>query len=415
MVEVPSVPEQRSKLWAGMTQNAPYPTIKLKPVKSDQHLRGMPWFYADQIAMDRRTRNLAPGAIVNIEDREAGSLGLFAFNPLSKIAARMLERDNSQTIDATWIRAKLGRALALRDRLFDQPFYRLVHAEGDDLPGLIIDRFGDTAVFQPNAAWADAFKNDIRDALVEMGMPNVVLNASGRSRSLEGLDDVTEVVAGKVDKAVPVSMNGATYLADLIGGQKTGLYYDQRPNQAFAARLAKGAEVLDLFSHVGGFSHACLVAGASHAVAVDGSAPALALAQEGAEASGHADRFEILHSDAFDALSEYGQQGRLFDMVICDPPAFAPSKTALHGGLRAYERVALLSARLVKPGGYLVLCSCSHAAELFKFRNACMRGISRAGRYGQIIHVGTAGPDHPLHPHLAESSYLKALFFRLNG
>jgi 23S rRNA (cytosine1962-C5)-methyltransferase len=202
-------------------------------------------------------------------------------------------------------------------------------------------------------------------------------------------------------------------MADVMGGQKTGLFFDQRPNHAFAASLAQGARVLDVFSHVGGFGLAALANGAVSALAVDGSAPALALANQGAEASGVAERFATRQGDAFDTLAALAEEGAEFDLVICDPPAFAPNKQALEAGLRAYERIARLAAPLVAEGGYLGLCSCSHAADLSKFRTASSRGIGRAGRTGQIIYTGFAGPDHPLMPQLAESGYLKALFYRL--
>jgi 23S rRNA (cytosine1962-C5)-methyltransferase len=164
---------------------------------------------------------------------------------------------------------------------------------------------------------------------------------------------------------------------------------------------------------VGGFALACLAGGAASALAVDASAPALALAQRGAEVSGLADRFAIRQSDAFDALAALAGDRAEFDVVICDPPAFAPSRKALDAGLRAYERVARMAAAVVAPGGYLGLCSCSHAADLTQFRAACARGIGKAGRRAQILHTGFAGPDHPQLPQLAESGYLKAVFFRL--
>ena len=175
-----------------------------------------------------------------------------------------------------------------------------------------------------------------------------------------------------------------------------------------------GGSVLDVFSHVGGFGLAALAAGADSALCIDGSAPALELARGGAAAMGAADRLETQQSDAFDALETLAEQGRTFDVVVCDPPAFAPSKPALEKGLRAYERVAKMAAPLVAPGGYLVLCSCSHAADLTAFRNVSARGIGRGGRRGVLIHTGQAGPDHPTLPQLAETGYLKALFFRLD-
>ncbi len=393
----------------------PRPTLRLLPKTDPRRLRqGAPWVYANQLVMDRRTRAIPAGSLAVLQAPDKTPLGLAAFNPGSKIAARLIDRDPEAVVDEAWFAARLRAALSLRDRLFDAPYYRLVHAEADGLPGVVIDRFGDAAVIQPNAAWAEVHLEALASALAaETGVTTFIKNASGRARALEGLDGEGVTLWGGIEGPVQVPMNGAIYLADLSGGQKTGLFYDQRPNHAFAARLARGGSVLDMFSHVGGFALAALAAGATEALAVDGSAPALALAREGAAAMGVSDRFATRESDAFDALSALAAEGRRFDTVICDPPAFAPSKSALDAGLRAYEKVARLAAPLVAPGGYLVLCSCSHAADLAKFRSASLRGIGRAGRFAQLIHTGFAGPDHPQHPHLAESAYLKALFFRL--
>ena len=401
-----------------MTEPTSLPIVRLKPKAEARAIRhGFPWVYADELVTDRRTQGLEPGALAVLEDGERRPMGLVTVNTRSKIIARMLDRDPAAVIDQTWFEARLTRALALRARLFDAPFYRLVHAEPDGLPGVIIDRFGDVAVVQPNAAWAEAALTDLVVALVKVtGVATVIKNGSGRARGLEGLDEDMAVVHGVAPEGpLPVPMNGAVYMADLMGGQKTGLFFDQRPNHAFAARLAKGARVLDVFSHVGGFALAALAQGADHALAVDASAPALALAEAGARASGLADRFATRQGDAFAVLEALGADGAQFDLVICDPPAFAPAKPALEAGLRAYERLARLAAPLVAPGGYLVLCSCSHAADLQAFRNASARGIGRGGRRSQILHTGFAGPDHPVLPQLAESSYLKALTFRLDG
>ena len=394
------------------------PVVRLKPKAEARAIRhGFPWVYADELVTDRRTQGLAPGALAVLEDGERRPLGLVTVNMKSKIIARMLDRDPEAVIDQDWFAIRLSRALAHRARLYPQPFYRLVHAEADGLPGVVIDRFGDTAVVQPNAAWAEAHLSVLVAALVAVtGVTTVIKNGAGRARGLEGLAEEIAVIQGEGPKGpVPVPMNGATYMADLVGGQKTGLFFDQRENHAFAARLASGAKVLDVFSHVGGFALAALAGGAESALAVDASAPALVLAGQGAAASGFADRFATRQGDAFAVLEALGAEGARFDLVICDPPAFAPAKPALEAGLRAYERIARLAAPLVAPGGYLVLCSCSHAADLPAFRNASARGIGRGGRRGQIIQTGFAGPDHPVLPQLAESSYLKALAFRLDG
>ncbi|WP_126976777.1 RSP_2647 family RNA methyltransferase [Frigidibacter oleivorans] len=393
------------------------PVVRLRPKAEARAIRhGFPWVYADELVLDRRTQALTPGTLATLEDAERRPLATVTVNPASKIVARVLDRDPAAIIDRGWIAARIGRALELRARLYDQPFYRLVHAEADGLPGVVIDRFGAAAVIQPNAAWAETLLPEIAAALAEAtGVTAIVKNGTGRSRGLEGLAEETALLAGQIDGPIPVPMNGATYMADLLGGQKTGLFYDQRPNHAFAARLARGARVLDVFSHVGGFALAALAGGAAHALAVDASAPALDLARQGAAAGGMAERFETRQGDAFDTLDALAAEGARFDLAICDPPAFAPAKPALEAGLRAYERVALKAAGLVAPGGYLILCSCSHAADLASFRNASARGIGRAGRRGQLIHTGFAGPDHPMLPQLAESAYLKALAFRLDG
>ncbi|AUQ58876.1 ribosomal RNA large subunit methyltransferase I [Phaeobacter inhibens] len=392
--------------------------VKLKPKANARALRhGFPWVYANELVTDRRTRKLAPGTLAVLEDDGMTSMGLVAINPESKIIARMLDTDPAAEINQDWFETRLSRALALREQLYDAPYYRLAHAESDGLPGVVIDRFGDTCVVQPNAAWAEAHLDALTDALVAVtGVTTVLKNASGRARSLEGLDDVSTTLRGTTPEApVQVTMNGATYMADLTGGQKTGLFYDQRDNHAFAAKLVKpGAKVLDVFSHVGGFGLAMLAAGAAEATCVDGSAPALDLARAGAAASDFADRFAARQGDAFEVLTQLAEEGVQFDVVICDPPAFAPSKQALEAGLRAYERIAKLAAPLVAPGGYLGLCSCSHAADLSRFRNASARGIGRGGRRSQLLHTGYAGADHPQLPQLAESGYLKAVFFRLD-
>jgi 23S rRNA (cytosine1962-C5)-methyltransferase len=404
-----------------MTQTAPTPApslavVRLKPKAEARAIRhGFPWVFIDEIVTDRRTKALKAGTLARLEDHDRRPLGLVAVNMASKIACRMLDRNPDAVINVDWFKARVERALAHRARLYDAPFYRLVHAESDGLPGVVIDRFGDAAVIQPNAAWAEVHLDMLAEAVADVtGVSTIVKNATGRSRALEGLNEETLLLRGALDGPIPVPMNGATYMADLLGGQKTGLFYDQRPNHAFAQRLCKDARVLDMFSHVGGFSLAALAGGAAHALAVDSSAPALELATAGAEAMGQATRFDTRKGDAFAVMEDLAKEGALFDVVICDPPAFAPAKPALHAGLRAYERVARLAAPLVAEGGYLGLCSCSHAADLNAFRNSSARGIGRGGRRGMQIYSGGAGADHPLLPQLAQSGYLKALIFRLD-
>ena len=392
------------------------PTLRFRPNKSPARVMfGFPWIYSDDVVLDRRTKKIPAGTFMKVQTNDKQDLGLIAFNGESKITGRVMDLNVDTVIDTAWIVSKLRVAAELRDQLYDTPFYRLIHAEADGLPGVIIDRFGDAFVVQPNAAWAERMMPEITDALEQIFSPKIILkNAAGRARALEGLDLENVFIKGSSDKPIPVLMNGATYMADITGGQKTGLFFDQRENHAFASKLAKGGSMLDVFSHVGGFSLAALAGGAVSALAIDSSQPALNLAIAGAEASGFSNSFSTRKSDAFDAMSELAEEGETYQIVVCDPPAFAPSKPTLDRGLRAYEKAAKMAAKLVKPGGYLVLCSCSHAADMAKFRKSSLVGMGKAGRKGQIIHTGAAGVDHPVHPHLAESSYLKSIFLRLD-
>ncbi len=399
-----------------MTDAMTRPVIRLKPKANVRAIRrGAPWVFDNECVLDRRTKAIAPGTVATLQDADRQPLATVAVNPASRIVARVLDRDPGAEIGPDWLRVRIARALGLRSRIYDSPFYRLVHAEGDGMPGVVIDRFGDIAVIQPNAAWADGMAPALAQAVADVtGVTTVLKNAGSRGRALEGLDSADAVLIGTApSEPVPVSMNGATYLADLVDGQKTGLYYDQRPNHGFVGRVAQGAQVLDVFSHVGGFALAALAGGAARAMSVDGSAPALALARGGADRMGAGDRFETRQGDGFAVMEALATDGARFDIVVCDPPAFAPNKPAVEAGLRAYERVARLAAPLVAEDGLLVLCSCSHAADLAAFTGACLRGIGRAGRWAQLIRTGGAGPDHPLLPQLAESGYLKSLAFRL--
>lgn len=389
--------------------------LRLKPKSGGRFFGGAPWIYANELVLDRRTKAVAPGSVMVIEDSARAPLGLVGFNPASTIAARLLDRNLEATIDASWLAKKISAAAAWRRRFDLATFHRLVHAEADGLPGLVVDRYGDAVVAQPNAAWIDRLSAELVSALRDvLSVDTVILNGASRARTLEGLPLETRLAAGAAPDTVACPMNGAVYCADLLGGQKTGLFFDQRPTHAAVAALSGGGSVLDVFAHVGGFSLACLAAGAASALAVDGSAPALALARRGAEASGVADRFDTLRSDAFDAMRALYQDGRRFDVVICDPPAFAPNKGALPQGLRAYAKTARLGARLVAPGGVFCLCSCSHAVSSEDLSVGAARAFHSERRFARLLREGGPGPDHPAHPHLPETKYLKSLIYALD-
>ncbi len=221
----------------------PYPVVRLSPKAEARAIRhGFPWVYAGELVLDRRTKGLVPGSFAVLQDAVGQAMGVVTVNSLSKIACRMMDPDPAAVIDGAWVRARIARALAHRARLYEAPFYRLVHAEADGLPGVVIDRFGDVAVLQPNAAWSEAMAGVIAEAWSRWrGSWTVVKNGSGRARGLEGLPEEMAVIAGpRPAGPVAVPMNGATYMADVMGGQKTGLFFDQRPNHAFVASLARG-------------------------------------------------------------------------------------------------------------------------------------------------------------------------------
>ena len=238
-------------------QASPFPVLRLKPKVDARRIRhGHPWAWADDLVLDRRSRNIAPGLLVILEDAERAPLGVGVATVEARIGFRMLDRDTDALIDDDWLGAKLKAALDLRARTHEAPFYRLVHAEGDGLPGLIVDRFGDTLVMQPNAVWLEERLDSLAALLqAQTGARSIVKNATSRARAAEGLAEEMAILLGDAPEGpLDVPMNGAVYKADVMGGQKTGLFFDQRPNHAFAARLAQSARVLDVFSHVGGFA-----------------------------------------------------------------------------------------------------------------------------------------------------------------
>ncbi len=350
-------------------------------------------------------RQMSPGRLVRIEGDDGARFGTFMFNPHSLIAARLLDRDPAAVIDPDWLRARLREAIALRERVCDTDFHRLVHAEADRLPGLVIDRYGDVAVVQTNTAGMDRLTPLLVEALNGLlKLRAVVARNDSAARRQEGLPESVALLSGS-DGSVEVVEGGVRFPVDPLGGQKTGWFFDQRPNRDRVAALAEGARVLDVFCHVGAFGLRCAAAGASEVTLVDSSAPALAQAEQAAALNGISPRVHFQRDDAFDAMAALG--GERFDIVVCDPPAFAPARKDAAAGLRAYGRMARLAASLVTPGGFLFVASCSHHAPLEAWAAQIAGGLHRARREGRIVFAGGAGPDHPVHPHLPETAYLK--------
>ena len=391
------------------------PAIRLNPRMHMRALSGHPWIYSNEIGMDAAIRSLPAGSIVRFQSAEGRALGTGYFNPHTLIAGRILTRDPEQPVDAAFFRARFAAALALRDKLFDKPFYRLIHAEADGLPGLIVDRFGGVVVVQANTAGMDALIEPVVAALKETVKPDaIVLRLDTPARQTEGLLQDVRVVHGKVDGPVRLEENGVAFFADLAGGQKTGWFYDHRDNRAFVAKFAKGGKVLDLYTFAGAFGLQCAAAGAKEVVAIDRSEPALARAKQAAEANGVTAVMDIRRAEAFEAMESMGQGGRRFDVVIADPPAFVKSKKDLKPGLKGYRKMVKLAAPLVQPGGILLAASCSHNVSPEAFAEEVARGLGDVRRSGRILRSAGAGPDHPVHPLLPESAYLKCMVLQLD-
>jgi 23S rRNA (cytosine1962-C5)-methyltransferase len=381
------------------------PTLRLNPAQGRRLRAGSPWVFSNEIAMQPEYRQMAPGGLVQLEGDDGARFGTFMFNPHSLIAARLLDRDPAAVIDVDWLRARLREAIALRERVCDTNFHRLVHAEADRLPGLVIDRYGDVAVLQANTAGMDRLTPLLVEALTELlPLRAVVARNDSGARRQEGLAENVTLLFGS-DASVEVVEGGVRFPVDPLSGQKTGWFFDQRPNRDRVAALAEGARVLDVFCHVGAFGLRCAAAGARDVTLVDSSAPALAQAEQAAALNGVSDVVHFRRDDAFDAMAALA--GERFDIVVCDPPAFAPSRKDAEAGLRAYGRMARLAAALVAPGGFLFVASCSHHAPLEAWAGQIAVGLHRARREGRILFTGGAGPDHPVHPHLPESAYLK--------
>jgi 23S rRNA (cytosine1962-C5)-methyltransferase len=303
----------------------------------------------------------------------------------------------------------------LRERLFDAPFYRLVHGEADGLPGLVIDRFGDALVVQLNSAGMDRLREPLLGALDDVLAPRaVVLRSETSARTSEGLPPETASVRGELSEPVELVENGCRFRVDLLTGQKTGWFYDQRDNRAAVAQLAAGQRVLDLFAYAGGFGVLAAVRGAAEIVMVDRSKPALALAAESAALNGVDARCRTVEGDGVATLERMAAAGERFDIVVADPPAFVKSRKDLAVGIRAYRKLAKLAAGLVRPGGFLLVASCSHNVEPEAFAEQICGGLSRARRSGRILRAAGAAADHPVHPFLPESAYLKALLLQLD-
>jgi 23S rRNA (cytosine1962-C5)-methyltransferase len=381
---------------------------------------GHPWVYSNEIAMDAAAKALAPGTLVTLRRAPVSGeaerpLGVAIFNPHTLLAARLLDRDSGRAIGRRFFARQLERALRVRSRLYDTPYYRLVHAEADGLPGLIIDRFGDVLAVQANAAGMDRLEGAIIEALEALLSPAaIVMRNDSPVRTLEGLPLETRIATGTLAGPVEIEENGTRFAVDVLAGQKTGWFYDQRENRAFIAGLAAGARLIDLYSYGGGFAVAAARAGAEAVTGIDRSEPALALAARSAALNGVGERCEFRRGEVFAETAALAAAGERFDITVADPPPFARSKKDVPAALRGYRKLARQTAQITAPGGFLFVASCSHNVATADFAEAVRRGIADAGRTSRILRSAGAGPDHPVHPALPETAYLKSLTLALD-
>lgn len=395
---------------------SPPPTLHLLPGQDRRLRTGHPWVFANEVRMDEAARGLEPGSLVQLVDARDQFVAWAHANPHSLIVARVLTRQRQATVDEAFLHRRLARALQVRERLYaGTPYYRLVHAEADFLPGLVVDRFGDVLAVQLNTAGMTRLEAPLLAALDALLAPRaVVLRNDSPARELEGLEPEVRVAKGAVEPPVEVDENGLTFLADPIEGQKTGWYYDQADNRAFAARLARDQRVLDLYSYSGAFALAALRGGAREALAIDRSERSLELAVASAERNGLAESLRTERAEAFAAIDALSGDRQRFGVVVADPPSFVRSKRELNQGLRGYRKLARGAAALVAEGGFLAIACCSHHVSAAAFADEVRRGLRDAARPARLLHEAGAAPDHPTHPALPESAYLKCLVYALD-
>ncbi len=383
---------------------------------ADKRLRGgHVWIYSNEVNTKATPlKQFAAGEQVVVETANGKALGIAYVNPNTLICARLISRSVKQTMDQSLLVHRLKVALSLREACFDQPCYRLVFGDSDGLSGLVIDRYYDIFVVQISTAGMEALKDEILAALLKVFKPQGVLfRNDGKMRDMEGLESYVETVYGDVPEMAPLMENGVPLVAPVMAGQKTGWFYDHRLNRARMQQHVAGKKVLDLFSYVGGWGVQALAAGADHVTCLDASEFALDVAEENARINEAADRFTTMQGDAFEGCKMLLEEGEKFDVVILDPPAFIQKRKDIRNGEQAYRRMNQLAMRLVAKNGLLVSASCSMHLQRDRLVDM-IRSESRAlDRQAQIFDQGHQGGDHPVHPAIPETDYLKSYFVRL--
>ena len=389
------------------------PELRLRPREGRRLSAGHLWVFSNEVDTDRTPLSgFAPGALCRVIGDRDHFLGYAYVNPHALICARILGRDARYPPGKSLLVHRLQVALALRDRLYPQPFYRLVHGESDGLPGLVLDRYGDVVVGQAGTAGMESLKDAIVAAVGQVIAPRAMVwkNDSG-ARELEGLPSYVEAALGEVPDHVEVEENRVRFRVPMGAGQKTGWFYDQAANRAAFLKYVAGKRVLDAFSYLGAWGLSAARAGAAEVACVDSSAPALELLQASADANGLA--VTTRRGDAFDELAALREAGERFDVVVVDPPAFIKRRRDIPKGQAAYRKLNQLAMQLLPRDGILVSCSCSHHLAQDDLIGAIQQAGRHVGRFVQIVEVGGHAPDHPIHPAIPETRYLKALTCRI--
>jgi len=384
--------------------------------REEKRLRaGHLWVYSNEIDTNRSPlKSFTPGQCVTVCSHEGKPLGSAYVNPHSLIAARLFDERKDVSLDQAFFEQRLQDALTLRELVFDKPYYRLCFSEGDYLPGLIIDRYDDCFVLQINTAGMQAAQEPLVAAIESLFNPaQIVLRNDSGSRALEGLEKVVQVIKGDENEPVYVEENGARFQVDVVNGQKTGWFYDQRINRKNTQQWVKDKTVLDVFSYTGSWAISTAMAGASQVTAIDASASALDVLKNNAETNQVGGVIDTICQDAFVAMQALKDAEKSFDIVLIDPPAFIKRKKDLQEGLQAYIRANRMAMSLVKPGGLLISSSCSYHMSQVSLQNSLLKASRKIQRKLQILGYGYQGPDHPIHPAIEETSYLKTIFSRV--
>ncbi len=386
----------------------------LLPGKERSAFKHHPWLFAGSVGrLEGRAR---PGDTVDVLADNLRPLGRAAYSPKSQIRARFWTFDAEESIDDAFFKRRIAAAVALRQALPElcgQQGLRLIHAESDGLPGVIADQYGDTVVVQLTSAGADKWRNAIVAGLVKAtGCARVYERSDSDVRGLEGLGPTTGWLHGEAP-STPLSIdeNGVRLAIDIAGGHKTGFYLDQRENRALLGQLSAGKDVLNCFCYTAGFSLHALAGGAKSVLSIDSSGPALAQAQANLALNPTlpSDRAQWLEADVFQALRDFRKAGRTFDLIVLDPPKFAPSAAHAERAAKAYKDINILGFRLLRPGGFLMTYSCSGGVGLEMFQKIIADSALDAGRNARIVRRLSGAADHPVALNFPEGEYLKGL------